>query len=124
VSLENLKPTQWKVYEDELEGRRYELERGFAEPILVLQKGDTFILVDGHHRAIAAKEMGLAQLSAFILTAESRGEFDNVETGLERVAREHNINSLSDVEIDHSSHHPLIEVTTQLIRRLEGEHNL
>jgi IMP dehydrogenase len=124
VSLENLKPTQWKVYEDELEGRRYELERGFAEPILVLQKGDDFILVDGHHRALAAKEMGLAQLSAFILAAETRGDFDNVETGLERVAREHHLNSLSDVEVDHSSHHPLIEVTTQLIRRLEGEQSL
>jgi IMP dehydrogenase len=124
VSLELLKPTQWKVYEDELEGRRYELERGFAEPILVLQKGESYILVDGHHRALAAKEMGLAQLSAFILTTEGRGDFDNVETGLERVAKEHNLNSLSDIEVDHSSHHPLIEVTTQLIRRLEGEQSL
>jgi IMP dehydrogenase len=124
VALEGLKPTQWKVYEDELEGRRYELERGFAEPILVLQKGETYILVDGHHRALAALEMGLNQLAAFILTCDTPGGFEKVETGLERVAREHHLESLMDIEVDHSSHHPLIEVTTQLIRRLEGGQNI
>ena len=41
VPIDRLTPTQWKVYEDELEGRRYELERGFAEPVLVVQKGDS-----------------------------------------------------------------------------------
>jgi len=61
VPISHLTPTQWKVFEDELEGRRYELERGFAEPVLVVQKGDVWILVDGHHRALAAREMGLTQ---------------------------------------------------------------
>ncbi len=121
VLLATLHPTQWKVYEDELEGRRYELERGFAEPILVLQKGEKFILVDGHHRALAAKEMGLRQLAAFVLTCENPGDFEKVEIGLERVAREHHLDSLADVEVDHASHHPLVEVTTQLLRRLEPE---
>ena len=46
VPIHQLTPTQWKVFEDELEGRRYELERGFAEPVLVLQKGESWILVD------------------------------------------------------------------------------
>lgn len=119
VPLSTLRPTQWKVYEDELEGRRYELERGFAEPILVLQKGDKFILVDGHHRALAAREMGLRQLSAFVLTCDNPGDFERVEIGLERVAREHHLESLEDVEVDYSSHHPLVEVTTQLMRRLD-----
>lgn len=121
VPISSLTPTQWKVFEDELEGRRYELERGFAEPVLVVQKGEQWILVDGHHRALAAREMGLTQLQAFILTCDKPTEFAQTEIGLERIAREHNLKTLSDIEIDRSAHHPLIEVTTQLIRRFESE---
>ncbi|HTT35195.1 MAG TPA: CBS domain-containing protein [Thermoplasmata archaeon] len=121
VPLSRLKPTQWKVFEDELEGRRYELERGFAEPVLVVQKGDDWILVDGHHRALAAREMGLAQLQAFILTCDKPHEFAATEIGLERLAREHHLESLADIEVDRAAHHPLLEVTTQLIRRFETD---
>jgi CBS domain-containing protein len=121
VSIDRLTPTQWKVFEDELEGRRYELERGFAEPVLVVQKGDAWILVDGHHRALAAREMGLTQLQAFILTADHPEEFARAETGFERVAAEHHLKTVDDVEIDHSTHHPLVEVTTQLLRRFEPQ---
>jgi CBS domain-containing protein len=120
VPIDRLAPTQWKVFEDELEGRRYELERGFAEPVLVVQKGEKWLLVDGHHRALAAREMGLAQLQAFILTCDRPEEFARAETGFERVAKEHHLRTLEDIEIDRSSHHPLIEVTTQLLRRFEG----
>ncbi|MGP8072791.1 MAG: CBS domain-containing ParB/RepB/Spo0J family partition protein [Thermoplasmata archaeon] len=120
VPIHQLTPTQWKVFEDELEGRRYELERGFAEPVLVLQKGESWILVDGHHRALAAQEMGLTQLQAFVLTCDRPDEFAQQETGFERVARDHHLRTVSDIEIDNSAHHPLLEVTTQLLRRVEG----
>lgn len=120
VPISGLTPTQWKVFEDELEGRRYELERGFAEPVLVVQKGEQWILVDGHHRALAAREMGLTQLQAFILTCDRPAEFATKETGFERIAREHHLTTVEDIEIDRASHHPLIEVTTQLLRRFEG----
>jgi len=121
VPIDRLTPTQWKVFEDELEGRRYELERGFAEPVLVVQKGSIWLLVDGHHRALAAREMGLAQLQAFILTCDRPEEFERQETGFERVAAEHHLRSVADIEIDRSAHHPLVEVTTQLLRRFEAE---
>jgi len=120
VPISKLTPTQWKVFEDELEGRRYELERGFAEPVLVVQKGDKWILVDGHHRALAAREMGLTQLQAFVLTCDRPEEFATKETGFERLANEHHLTTVDDIEIDRSSHHPLIGVTTQLLRRFEG----
>jgi len=119
VAIDRLTPTQWKVFEDELEGRRYELERGFAEPVLVVQKGDAWILVDGHHRALAAREMGLTQLQAFVLTCDRPEEFARQETGFERLAQEHHLRTVADIEIDRSAHHPLVEVTTQLLRRFE-----
>ncbi len=121
VPIATLRPTQWKVFEDELEGRRYELERGFAEPVLVVQKGEQWILVDGHHRALAAQEMGLQQLQAFILTCDKPHEFAAIETGFERLAREHQLRALSDIQIDRTAHHPLLEVTTQLLRRFETD---
>jgi CBS domain-containing protein len=121
VPIASLKPTQWKVYEDELEGRRYELERGFAEPVLVVQKGSEWILVDGHHRALAAREMGLQNLQAFVLSSEKPEEFAQLEIGLERAAKQHHLETLDNIEIDRASHHPLIEITTQLIRRFEPE---
>ena len=121
VPIASLKPTQWKVYEDELEGRRYELERGFAEPVLVVKKGDAWILVDGHHRALAAREMGLQNLQAFVLSSGKPEEFARLEIGLERAAREHHLETLDNIEIDRASHHPLIEITTQLIRRFESD---
>ena len=120
VPLDRLSPTQWKVFEDELEGRRYELERGFAEPLLVLEKGERWILIDGHHRALAAREMGLTQLQAFILSSTEPEKFEKIETGLERTAKAHHLSSLTDIEIDKSTHHPLVEVTTQLLRRMES----
>ncbi len=119
VAIDRLTPTQWKVFEDELEGRRYELERGFAEPLLVVQKGDAWILVDGHHRALAAREMGLTQLQAFVLTADRPDEFARQETGFERLAADHHLKTVDDIEIDRATHHPLVEVTTQLLRRFE-----
>jgi len=121
VPIDRLTPTQWKVFEDELEGRRYELERGFAEPVLVVQKGEAWILVDGHHRALAAREMGLTQLQAFVLTCDRPDDFARQETGFERVAAEHHLRTVDDIEIDRASHHPLVEVTTQLIRRFEPQ---
>lgn len=36
VPLPELTPTQGRVYADELEGRQYELERGLAEPLVVI----------------------------------------------------------------------------------------
>jgi CBS domain-containing protein len=121
IPIASLQPTQWKVYEDELEGRRYELERGFAEPVLVVEKGSQWILVDGHHRALAAREMGLQNLQAYILSSQKPVEFAQLEIGLERIAKEHHLRTLDDIEIDRASHHPLIEITTQLIRRVEPE---
>ncbi|WP_369424803.1 CBS pair associated ParBc domain-containing protein, partial [Methanothrix sp.] len=59
VEIDSLLPTQAKIYEDELEGRIYELKKGLAEPLIVVKRPGRLILVDGHHRAIAAKKLGI-----------------------------------------------------------------
>jgi IMP dehydrogenase len=110
VSITNLLPTQKRIYGDELEGRRLELMRGLAEPILVIDKDPQPILVDGHHRVIAALRMDERNLDAYVLQLDR-----DIELGLERNARAAGLSSLSDVEILEQGQHPLVEVTTRFL---------
>ena len=114
VPVESLRPTQKEVYADELLGRKEEIKRGLVEPIIVIQKNDHFILVDGHHRALASKQMGVRQFSAFVLEPSRE-----VELGLERSAEEQGLHTLDDVMIIDGSHHPLVEITTRLLKDVQ-----
>lgn len=106
VDIEGLVPTQEKIYADELEGRRYELERGLAEPLIVIEKGSKHILVDGHHRAIAAERLGIESMDAYVIIVDG-----GVDLGMEETARESGLASLDDIEVVDYARHPLIEAT-------------
>jgi len=115
VPIKDLLPTQKRIYADELQGRKRELQRGLAEPIMVIQKKPQSILVDGHHRVMAAAQMGLEKLDAYVL------KFDrDVELGLERNARASGLNSLADIDINDFGQHPLVEITTRLLKQKDG----
>jgi len=106
VSTSGLVPTQGHVYRDELEGRKYELERGLAEPIVVVEKPEKRILVDGHHRAVAAFQEGMEELDAYVVTLSKE-----VELGLEKTSRRSKLEGLDDVDILEDDQHPLIRLT-------------
>jgi len=106
VDIERLIPTQTKIYADELRGRIYELKRGLAEPVVVIKKGEKYFLVDGHHRAVAAKKLGIRNLDAYVLRVP-----DNIHLGLEKLVRKKGIKSLKDIEIMDDVTHPLVEIT-------------
>lgn len=110
VPIGTLLPTQKRIYSDELEGRRLELLRGLAEPILIIEKEPQSVLVDGHHRVIAAQRMGRKRLEAYVLKLDRA-----IELGLERNARAAGLNALDDVEIMDEGQHPLVEVTTRYL---------
>jgi IMP dehydrogenase len=82
-----------------------------VEPIIVVQKSDHYLLVDGHHRVLGAKQMGVKQFSAVVLEPDR-----DVELGMERTAREYGLRTLDDVKIIDGSHHPLVEITTRLMK--------
>jgi len=111
IPIEELRPTQHEVFADELLGRQEEIKRGLVEPIIVIQKHDHYLLVDGHHRILAAKQMGVKQFSAVILEPDR-----DLELGMERSARERGLRTLDDVKIIDGSHHPLVEITTRLLK--------
>jgi len=111
VPTDSLMPTQSKIYEDELEGRMYEIRKGLAEPLIVVKRPGKYILVDGHHRAIAAKRLGITRLDAYIIEIPRE-----IELGMERTARSINLSTLDDIQVLDYARHPLMALTHRLVR--------
>lgn len=136
VALADLKPTQHTVFADELEGRVYELERGLAEPLVIVDNRgvrppdqstvqsfdpgdaserppadpeDGLVLADGHHRAIAAKRLGIEEMDAYAIVLEER-----VDLGMAKTGAEQNLDTIEDIEIEDHARHPLVKRTERL----------
>lgn len=112
ISLSELTPTQTKVYGDELEGRMYEIERGLAEPLVVIDNAGDLLLADGHHRTTAAAELGIEEMEAFVIEIE-----EPVELEMAKTAVEEDLASIEDITTVDYARHPLVETT----ERLKGE---
>lgn len=109
VSLAKLTPTQSRVYADELEGRRYELQRGLAEPLVVIDNDGEFLLADGHHRVKAAHSLDIDEMDAYVIVISER-----VDLGMAETAEKENLNDIDDIEEVDYAHHPLVETTKRL----------
>jgi len=115
VRLDELTPTQTKVYSDELEGRSYELENGLAEPLVVIDNPHSrgskshLLLADGHHRVKAAQRLGIEEMDAYIIVLD-----EPVELGMAETARKENLETIADIEEVDYAHHPLVETTKRL----------
>jgi len=123
VPMDKLRPTQDKIYADELEGRTYELKRGLAEPAIVAKSGDRWILIDGHHRAVASFKLGYDEIDSYVIEFKKE-----VRLGLEKTADETGIKTFEDVHIIDDDQHPLIAVTESVRQNLtkkeqEGNRN-
>ena len=112
VALDDLRPTQSKVYTDELEGRKYELENGLAEPLVVIDNGGRdLLLADGHHRVKAAHRQGIPEMDAYVIVLDR-----TVELGMAETARKANLHNIDDIQEVDYAHHPLVETTKRLQR--------
>ena len=109
VALDDLTPTQARLYADELEGRQYELERGLAEPLVVIDNGGTHHLADGHHRVMAAHEMGIETMDAYVIVPETP-----VDLGMAKTARKEGLDTVADIEVVDYARHPLVKTTKRL----------
>ena len=118
VPTDLARPTQKEVYRDELIGRQYELKRGLNEPLIVIKRNYGYLIVDGHHRVMAAKELGMKTFRAVVLEPNDL----NVYLGLEKTADRWGLHSLNDVKIIEGSKHPFIETTTMLLPDEEVDH--
>jgi len=111
IPLDKVLPTQKEVFMDELIGRTYEIKKGLNEPLIVVKRRNGYLVVDGHHRVMAAKKEGAAKFNAVVLEPDNY----DVKLGLERTAERWGLRSLDDIKIIEGSKHPFIEMTTKLM---------
>jgi IMP dehydrogenase len=116
IPIDMALPTQKEVYMDELIGRQYEIKRGLNEPLIVVKRNNGYLIVDGHHRVMAAKRLGAKTFNAIVLEPNDL----DVKIGLERTAEKWGLHSLDDVKIIEGSKHPFMEVTTMLLPEEEA----
>ncbi|WP_458455329.1 CBS domain-containing ParB/RepB/Spo0J family partition protein [Methanobrevibacter sp.] len=109
VDTHKLRPTQDRVYADELEGRSYELKMGLAEPAIVVKTGDRWILVDGHHRAVASAQKGYETVDSYVIDLGQ-----DIRLGMEKTADKAGIRTFDDIEIIDDDKHPLIALTESM----------
>lgn len=109
VPTDKLRPTQDRVYADELEGRSYELKMGLAEPAIVVKTGERWILVDGHHRAVASKQMGCETVDSYVVDLGQ-----DIKLGMEKTADKAGIRKFEDINIIDDDQHPLIAITESI----------
>ncbi len=109
VPVAELTPTQGKVYADELEGRRYELQRGLAEPLVVVETDTDLLLADGHHRVKAASSLAIDEMDAYVIVIDAP-----IELGMAETARRENLETVDDIDAVDYAHHPLVETTERL----------
>ena len=117
VPIGQLIPSQKEVYMDELVGRQYEIKRGLNEPLIVVKRLNGYLIVDGHHRVMAAKKMGLKTFNAIVLEPNNM----DVILGLERTAEKWGLHSLDDVKVIEGAKHPFMEVTTMLLPKGQAD---
>jgi IMP dehydrogenase len=109
VPTQRLRPTQDKIYADELQGRTYELKRGLAEPTIVVKTGDRYVLVDGHHRTVAARTLGCQEIDSYVIDLKQE-----LKLGMEKTADLNGIFTFDDIEIIDDAQHPLIAITRSM----------
>ena len=113
VPISKLRPTQNKIYADELEGRTYELQRGLAEPAIVVEVSNRFILIDGHHRTVAALKLGYDEIDSYVIKID-----EDIKLGMEKTADKEGVFTYEDIEVIDDAQHPLIALTGTM--RKEG----
>jgi len=105
VKISELIPTQNRILPDEFRGREYELKRGLAEPIVVIKSGERMILVDGHHRALAALKIGIEDVTAYVIVLSK-----DIELGLEKTAKAMGLKSMEDITVGEDTARGITEI--------------
>ncbi|NGM69966.1 CBS domain-containing protein [Natronolimnobius sp. AArcel1] len=109
VAIAELTPTQGRVYADELEGRQYELERGLAEPLVVIDNAGSLLLADGHHRVLASDRLEIDEMDAYVIVIDSP-----IDLGMARTAKKEGLESIADIDVVDYARHPLVQTTKRL----------
>ncbi|OFV68721.1 MAG: CBS domain-containing protein [Candidatus Syntrophoarchaeum caldarius] len=70
IKVDKLVPTQKYLDSDELQLRLSEFNKGIVYPIIITKKNDKAYIIDGHHRAYAAKQRGFEEIPVFVIKGD------------------------------------------------------
>lgn len=75
---------------------------GFTQPIVVWHDGCTYTVVDGFHRHLVGKEMGLPELPCVVIRKSASGVSDRMASTIRhnRARGKHKLDSMSDIVIE------------------------
>ncbi|WP_461863009.1 ParB/RepB/Spo0J family partition protein [Thermococcus sp.] len=92
IPLENLIPTQEELSEAKLLVVLQEIKHGYDAPVIVIEFGGSYYVIDGHHRAFALKKLGFSEVEAIILKPPN-----NVEIGIVKTVKKKKLDDLKIV---------------------------
>jgi ParB/RepB/Spo0J family partition protein len=104
VRLDQLKPNPWnpnKVARPEMELLKISIRKsGFCFPLVVMKENeDSYMIVDGFHRHLVAKEFGMEKVPVVVLD-ESIDEYMNATIRFNRAKGTHQIIDMSKLVLD------------------------
>lgn len=104
VKLDKLKPNPWnpnKVAKPEMDLLKISIRKsGFCFPLVVMKENeDSYMIVDGFHRHLVAKEFGMEYVPVVVLN-ESIDEYMNATIRFNRAKGTHQIIDMSKLVID------------------------
>lgn len=92
-----------KVAPPEMELLRLSIESdGFTQPIVVWANEGKYEVIDGFHRHLVGKEMGLSHLPCVVVNESSTGRNDRIASTIRhnRARGKHQISSMSDIVVE------------------------
>lgn len=94
VKISELKPTQPRVNRNELKAREHELNNDTAEPIVTINNNIHTIILDGHHRVVAAKNLGIEYIQSYEI------ETDKEDIKIQENAKKQNVYKIDDIQVE------------------------
>lgn len=81
-------------------------EKGLAEPIVVLsnKNKNEYVIADGHHRTVAAYELGKDEIQSYILEPS-----EPIEIGMLKTAEKNDLYKISDIKVSRQDSHLIVE---------------
>lgn len=103
VETSKLKPNPWnpnRVARPEMELLKVSIKKsGFCFPLVVIEDGDEYMIVDGFHRHLVAKEFQMEKIPVVILD-ETTDELMNATIRFNRAKGTHQIIDMSKIVLD------------------------
>lgn len=93
LDISDLKPTQSKIHRNELKAREHEIEKDTAEPIVVMDNKVDLTIIDGHHRAVACKNLGIEKIKAYVI------QIDKKDINIQYNAESEDIYKVDDIRV-------------------------